>query len=97
MCLAIPGKVTEIFEDHGLPMGRIDYDGTVNTACLAYVPEVKVGQYVIVHAGFALNIIDEEEARHTLELLAQIEDVTTNDELTARDRSTKDNTQSNSK
>ena len=68
MCLAIPGKVLDIYDEHGLPMGRIDYAGTVNTACLAYVPEAQVGQYVLVHAGFALNVLDEEEAQKTLAL-----------------------------
>ena len=68
MCLAIPGKVIEITEENGIQMGRIDYAGTTNSACLAYVPEVEIGQYVIVHAGFALSIIDEDEARKTLEL-----------------------------
>ncbi|UCE66219.1 MAG: HypC/HybG/HupF family hydrogenase formation chaperone [Candidatus Zixiibacteriota bacterium] len=68
MCLAIPGKVIEIFGESGLKMGKIDYSGTVNTACLEYVPEAKVGEYVIVHAGFAISIIDEEEAKKTLEL-----------------------------
>jgi len=52
----------------GLPMGRIDYAGTVNTACLAYVPEAQVGHYVLVHAGFALNVLDEEEAQKRLAL-----------------------------
>ncbi|UCG61127.1 MAG: HypC/HybG/HupF family hydrogenase formation chaperone [Candidatus Zixiibacteriota bacterium] len=74
MCLAIPGKVIEITEENGIQMGRIDYAGTVNTACLAYVPEVKIGQYVIVHAGFALSIVDEEEAKKTLELFGEIAD-----------------------
>ncbi len=68
MCLAIPGKVIEISEESGIQMGRIDYAGTTNSACLAYVPEVKIGQYVIVHAGFALSVIDEDEAKKTLEL-----------------------------
>jgi hydrogenase expression/formation protein HypC len=58
----------ETYEDNDLLMGRIDYGGTVNTACLAYVPEAKVGDYVIVHAGFAISVIDEEEAARTLEL-----------------------------
>ena len=62
MCLAIPGKLIEITEDDNLLMGRVDYSGTVQTACLAYVPEVRVGQYVLVHAGFAISVIDEEEA-----------------------------------
>lgn len=77
MCLAIPGKVIEIFEANGLKMGRIDYGGTVNEACLEYLPEIKVGQYTIVHAGFGISIIDEEEARRTYaaweELLAAAE------------------------
>ncbi len=72
MCLAIPGKVIEITEENGIQMGRIDYAGTVNTACLAYVPEVKTGQYVIVHAGFALSVIDEDEARKTLALFDEM-------------------------
>ena len=72
MCLAIPGKVVEIIKENGLQMGRIDYAGTVNTACLAYVPEVKVGQYVIVHAGFALSVIDEQEAARTLALFDEM-------------------------
>ncbi len=66
MCLAIPGKVIEKFEKNGLLMGRIDYGGTSHEACLEYVPEVEVGQYAIVHAGFALSILDEEEAKKTL-------------------------------
>jgi hydrogenase expression/formation protein HypC len=68
MCLAIPGKVVEISQENGLKMGRVDYSGTVGRACLEYVPEVQTGQYVIVHAGFAISVIDEEEARKTLEL-----------------------------
>jgi hydrogenase expression/formation protein HypC len=62
MCLGIPGKVVSIYEEHGLQMGDIDYGGTVSKACLEYVPDIKVGQYTIVHAGFGISIIDEEEA-----------------------------------
>jgi len=68
MCLAIPGKLISTYDDHGLEMGRVDYSGAVNTACLAYVPGVRVGQYVLVHAGFAINVLDEEEAQKTLDL-----------------------------
>lgn len=68
MCLGIPGKVTEIFDENGLKMGKIDYSGTVKTACLEYVPDIKEGEYVIVHAGFAISVIDENEAKKTLEL-----------------------------
>ena len=72
MCLAIPGKVVKIFDQNGLKTGTIDYSGTKNSACLEYVPEVKIGEYVIVHAGFAISIIDEEEAKKTLELWDEI-------------------------
>jgi len=67
MCLAIPGKVIEIFDEAGLKMGKIDYAGTVNKACLEYVPDIQVGQYTVVHAGFALSIIDGEEALKSYE------------------------------
>jgi len=67
MCLAIPGKIIEIYEENGLQMGKIDYSGTLNKACLAYVPEAEVNQYVIVHAGFAISVLDEEEAQQSLE------------------------------
>lgn len=68
MCLAVPGKVISIYEEDGMKMGRVDFGGTVKTACLEYVPEIQTGQYTIVHAGFALSLIDEEEARKTLEI-----------------------------
>jgi len=73
MCLAIPGKLIEITDDDGLAMGRIDYSGTIQSACLAYVPEVRLGQYVLVHAGFAITIVDEEEARRTLALWDELQ------------------------
>lgn len=62
MCLGIPGKVLEILDEDGLKMGLIDYDGSINKVCLAYVPEIEVGQYTIVHAGFGISIVDEDEA-----------------------------------
>jgi hydrogenase expression/formation protein HypC len=74
MCLAVPGKVTEIFEDKGIKMGRIDFSGNRQQACLSCLPDVKIGDYVIVHAGFALNILDEEEALETLELFERMTD-----------------------
>ncbi len=67
MCLGIPGKVIEIFEENGLPMGKIDFAGTISQTCLAYVPEIEIGQYTVVHAGFAISVIDEEEARKSYE------------------------------
>ncbi|OGQ98052.1 MAG: hydrogenase expression protein [Deltaproteobacteria bacterium RIFOXYD12_FULL_55_16] len=65
MCLAIPGRVVEIFQENGLCMGQVDYSGTLSKVCLAYVPEIAVGQYTVVHAGFALSVLDEEEARQS--------------------------------
>ena len=72
MCLAVPGKLLSKQIENGLPMGRVDFDGAIISVCLAYVPEVKIGQYVIVHAGFALNVVDEEEAFKTLELWKEL-------------------------
>lgn len=66
MCLAMPGKLVEIFDEGGLKMGRLDYDGAVNKVCLEYVPEIALGQYALVHAGFAISILDEEEAALSL-------------------------------
>jgi hydrogenase expression/formation protein HypC len=72
MCLGIPGKIIEVYEANGLKMGKVDFGGVIRETCLAYVPEAQVGDYTIVHVGFALNIIDEEEAQKTLELLDEI-------------------------
>ncbi len=71
MCLGIPGKIIEVYETNGLKMGKIDFGGAIKEACLAYVPDAQIGDYTIVHVGFALNIIDEDEAQKTLELLAR--------------------------
>ena len=72
MCLAVPGKITEIYEVNGLLMGKIDFGGVTREACLSYVPEAKIGDYTIIHVGFALNLIDEQEAMETLALLNEI-------------------------
>ncbi|NLF79097.1 MAG: HypC/HybG/HupF family hydrogenase formation chaperone [Chloroflexi bacterium] len=72
MCLGIPGKIVELYESGGLKMGKVDFGGVVRETCLAYVPEAQLGDYTIVHVGFALNLIDEAEARKTLELLDEI-------------------------
>ncbi|NOZ04215.1 MAG: HypC/HybG/HupF family hydrogenase formation chaperone [FCB group bacterium] len=74
MCLGIPGKVVKIFDENGLKMGHVDYGGTMNKACLEYVPEIKVGQYTVVHAGFGISIIDEEEAQKTYEVWEEFVD-----------------------
>jgi hydrogenase expression/formation protein HypC len=75
MCLGVPGKIIEKYEVGGLPMGKIDFGGTVREACLSYVPETKVGDYVIIHVGFAISALSEEEAMATLELLGEIMDL----------------------
>ena len=75
MCLGIPGKIVEKFEVDGRQMGKVDFGGVIKEACLDFVPEAQVGQYCIIHVGFALNILDEKEAMGTLELFRQIEDV----------------------
>ena len=76
MCLAIPGKVVSISGDDPLTrMGRIDFSGVVKQASLAYVPEVNIGDYVIVHVGFALSKVDEEEAQKVFQYLKQISEL----------------------
>ena len=72
MCLAIPGKLIDISDSDGLRMGRVDYSGTIQTACLEYLPDAQPGQYVLVHAGFAISAIDEEEAQKTLALWREL-------------------------
>jgi hydrogenase expression/formation protein HypC len=88
MCLAIPGKVVEIAEENGLRMGRVDFGGVVKRVCLDYVPEVEVGDYTIVHVGFALQKIDEEEAEKTLAVFREMgvleEELADGDEAFAR-------------
>jgi hydrogenase expression/formation protein HypC len=73
MCLGIPGKVVEIRDDGPLRMARVDFGGVRKEACLAYVPEVQLGDYVIVHVGFAISQLDEEEAMKTLDILRMID------------------------
>ncbi|OGO12873.1 MAG: hypothetical protein A2Z66_03530 [Chloroflexi bacterium RBG_13_66_10] len=73
MCLAVPGKVIEIYSANGARMGKVDFGGVVREACLDFLPEIEVGDYTIVHVGFGISRLDEEEARSTLELLKEIE------------------------
>ena len=73
MCLGIPGRVVETFEDHGILMGKVDFDGVMKRVCLAHVPEVKPGEYVLVHVGFALSQIDETEAKRVFAFLDGME------------------------
>ena len=76
MCLAIPGKVASISGDDPLTrMGKVDFGGVLKQASLAYVPEAQVGDYVIVHAGFAISRLDEEEAGKVFEYLREMEEL----------------------
>jgi hydrogenase expression/formation protein HypC len=72
MCLGVPGKITEIYEADGLKMGKVDFGGTLREACLEYVPDIEVGEYVIVHVGFAISKLSEEEAQATLDMLSEM-------------------------
>ncbi|HKT26189.1 MAG TPA: HypC/HybG/HupF family hydrogenase formation chaperone [Terriglobales bacterium] len=76
MCLAIPGKVVDSFEQRGLRMAKVQFGGITREACLEYVPETQVGDYVLVHVGFAISRVDEEEARRTYELLESMDQLT---------------------
>ncbi|HKE06791.1 MAG TPA: HypC/HybG/HupF family hydrogenase formation chaperone [Candidatus Acidoferrum sp.] len=69
MCLAIPGKIGEILQKDGVRTGRVLFGGIVREACLDFVPEAKVGDYVMVHVGFAISAVDREEAERTYALL----------------------------
>jgi hydrogenase expression/formation protein HypC len=73
MCLAVPGKITDIYESNGLQMGTIDFGGVKREACLAYTPEAKIGDYAIIHVGFVLNLVDEAEALETLRLFDELD------------------------
>lgn len=75
MCLGIPGKVTDIYENDGLKMGKVDFGGISREICLDYLEDVELNNYVIVHVGFAISVLDEEEALSTLDLLRQIDDM----------------------
>ena len=73
MCLAIPGQVVEIYESDGIRMAQIDFGGVTRSACLEYLPDVTPGNYVLVHVGFAISKVDEEEAARTYQCLAEMD------------------------
>lgn len=73
MCLGIPGKIQSIYQSENTRMGKVDFDGIEMDVCLEAVPEAAVGSYVIVHAGFAISMLSEDEARETLEIFAQMD------------------------
>lgn len=73
MCLAIPGKVVEAFYQGGMRMAKVQFGGIIREACLEYVPDTKVGEYVLVHVGFAISKVDEEEAHRTYQILEEMD------------------------
>jgi hydrogenase expression/formation protein HypC len=80
MCLAVPGKVTEFYDAGGVAMARVDFGGVSREACMAYLPEAQPGDYVLVHAGFAISRVDADEAERTLEDLRRMEELSLDDE-----------------
>ncbi len=83
MCLAVPGKIIEIYNSSGLRMGKIDFGGVTREACLEALPEANIGDYTIVHAGFALSLLSEAEAQASLDALRELASI--EDELGAAD------------
>lgn len=76
MCLGVPGKVVEIQQNAvGMTMGKVSFAGIVKEVCLAYTPEVEVGDFVVVHVGFAISTIDEEEAAKVFEYLREMDEL----------------------
>ncbi len=72
MCLGIPGRVLDTTDVAGMLTGKVDFAGITRRVCLAYVPQARAGDYVLVHVGFALSLVDEAEAEQTLEMLASL-------------------------
>ncbi len=72
MCLAVPARILQTFEQNGLRMARVDFGGVQREICLDYVPEARVGDYCIIHVGFAISLLSDSEARETLDLLTQV-------------------------
>ncbi|HEY61697.1 MAG TPA: HypC/HybG/HupF family hydrogenase formation chaperone [Anaerolineae bacterium] len=72
MCLGVPGKIIEMYDREHLKMGKVDYGGVVREACLEYVPEAKIGDYAVIHVGFAISLVSEEDAKASLAMLKEI-------------------------
>lgn len=75
MCLGVPGKIVEIYTAGGIRMGKVDFGGVTREACLEALPEAKVGEYTIIHAGFGLTVLSEEDALETLQALQEIGEI----------------------
>jgi hydrogenase expression/formation protein HypC len=72
MCLGVPGEIISINANSFMPMGKVDFGGVTREVCLIYTPDVKVGDYVVVHVGFAISPLDEIEAQETLKFLSEV-------------------------
>ena len=75
MCLGIPGKVTEIYEENNVLMGKVDFGGVFKRVCLEHTRDVEPGKYVIVHVGFSLQVIDDEEAQQVFRFLSSMDEL----------------------
>ena len=73
MCLAIPGKISALHENTGVPMAKVDFGGITREACMSYLPQARIGDYVLVHVGFAISQVDEEEAARTYQYLSEMD------------------------
>lgn len=85
MCLAVPGKIVTLLEEKnlGLRRGKVDFGGIRKEVCLDYTPEAQLGDYVLVHVGFALTVVDEEEAKRVFEALRQLDQLDELKEITS--------------
>ena len=75
MCLGIPGKIISIYQDHGTKMAKVDFGGVSRDVCIEVIPEAKPGDWTIIHAGFALSLLSEEEAQETLDILQEMSEL----------------------
>lgn len=75
MCLAVPGKIVDIYDSAGMRMCKVDFGGVTREVCLQALPDAKIGDYTIVHAGFALNILSASEAKETLDTLRELGEI----------------------
>ncbi len=73
MCLAIPGQISSLHENAGVPMARVDFGGITRDACMSYLPDARIGDYVLVHVGFAISKLDAEEAARTYQYLSEMD------------------------
>ena len=76
MCLGVPGKVIDVYDDAlGITMGKVSFGGIAKDVCLAYTPEAQPGEYVVVHAGFAISVVDQQEAMEIFRMLEQMDEL----------------------